>query len=106
VTVSGSGFASGASAYLAGLPLANLVVVDSSTIHGTTPANTAGSLDLLVVNPDGTSALLQSAFDATAPPPTVSSISPTSGPPTTVVTIKGTNFDSKAENVVVPLQWD
>jgi len=101
ITVTGSGFASGASAYLAGLPLSNLVVVNSTTIQGTTPANTAGKLDLLVVNPDGNSAILRGAFEAIAPPPTVSSVSPMSGPPTTVVTIKGTNFDDKVENVVV-----
>jgi len=101
VTVNGSGFVSGTSAYLAGIPLSNLVVVNSSTIQGTTPANTPGSLDLLIVNPDGNSAILQGAFAAAAPAPTVSSISPTSGPPTTVVTIKGTNFDNKAENVAV-----
>jgi IPT/TIG domain/Matrixin len=101
VTVAGSGFVSGTSAYLAGLPLLNLVVVNSTTIQGTTPTNAAGNLDLLVINPDGNSAILRGAFEAIAPPPTVSSISPLSGPPTTVVTIKGTNFDDKVENVVV-----
>ena len=101
VTVSGSNFVRGTSVYLAGLPLSNLLIVDSSTIQATTPPNTAGSLTALVVNPDGTSAILPGAFNSLAAPPTVVSVMPSFGPPTTAVTISGTNFDSKVKNNVV-----
>ena len=51
-----------------------------------------------VTNPDAQSATLNSAFTYVAPAPTVTSVSPTSGPTAggTTITINGTNFVSGA----------
>jgi hypothetical protein len=53
------------------------------------------------VNPDGTSGALASAFVVSALPPVVSALNPASGPPTTVVTLSGSNFDDSTANVSV-----
>src|SRR5262249_15727566 len=56
---------------------------------------------LLAVKTDGTSAVLPSAFVASALPPAISALTPASGPPTTVVTVSGSNFDNSIANVSV-----
>jgi hypothetical protein len=67
ITLSGSNFVSGTVAYVAGLPLSNLTFVDSNTLQGTTPPNAAGNLDILIINPDGTSTVLTGSFISIAP---------------------------------------
>ena len=101
VTITGTNFNSGTEVSLAGVPLTDVTVVDSTTLLGTTAPNTVGPLTLLAVNPDGTSAVLASAFVASALRPAVTAVNPTSGPPTTVVTLSGTSFDSSTTNVSV-----
>lgn len=101
VTIAGANFVPGTEVSLAGVPLTDVTVLNSTTITGTTAPNKAGSLTLLVVNPDGSGGSLPAAFTSVAPVPVVSSISPLSGPPTTVVTIRGSNFDNNAANVMV-----
>ena len=101
VTVTGANFSSGMEVSLAGVPLIDLTVLDSATLLGTTAPNKIGPLTLLAVNPDGTSGVLASAFVASALPPVVSAVNPVSGPPTTVVTLSGSNFDSSIANVSV-----
>ena len=58
VTLAGSNFQPGATATIGGTALTNLVVVNSSSITGTTPAETAGSADVVVTNPNGLNATL------------------------------------------------
>ncbi|MCI0420934.1 MAG: IPT/TIG domain-containing protein [Acidobacteria bacterium] len=101
VTVAGANFNPGTEVFLAGVPLTEVSVLDSATLVGTTGPNKTGPLTLLAVNPDGTSGTLASAFVASALPPAVSALNPSSGPPTTVVTLTGSNFDSSAANVSV-----
>jgi matrixin/IPT/TIG domain-containing protein len=101
VTVTGANFSSGIEVSLAGVPLTDVSVLDATTLLGTTGPNKTGPLTLLAVNPDGTSGVLASAFVASALPPVVSSVTPASGPPTTVVTLSGSNFDSSIANVSV-----
>jgi hypothetical protein len=101
VTVTGANFNSGTEVSLAGVPLIDVTVLDSTTLLGTTGPNKTGPLTLLAVNPDGTSGVLVSAFVASALPPVVSAVNPASGPPTTVVTVSGSNFDSSVANVSV-----
>jgi matrixin/IPT/TIG domain-containing protein len=67
ITLSGSNFVPGTVAYVAGLPLSNLTLVDSNTLQGTTPPNASGNLDILIVNPDGTSTVLTGGFYSIAP---------------------------------------
>lgn len=73
------------------------MTVDSATqITVTTPAGSAGAVDVVVsdgTNPDST---LTGGFTYTAAMPVITSISPTSGPETggTVVTVTGTDLDT------------
>jgi hypothetical protein len=100
VTISGANFASGATVSFGGTAAAGVVFVSASTITATTPAHAAGAVNVVVTNPGGLSATLANAFTygASAPAPTVTGVSPTTGPTTggTAVQISGTNFVSGA----------
>ena len=93
VTITGTNFVTGATVTVGGTAATNVVVVSSTSITATTPTGTAGAVTVTVTNPGGQSGSLTSAFTYIAPP-TVSSISPTSGTTAggTAVTITGTNF--------------
>ena len=75
----------------------SVAVVNSTTITATTPAGSAGAATVTVTNSGGQSGSLASGFTYVAPP-TVSSVSPNSGPAAggTAVTITGTNFAAGA----------
>jgi len=75
----------------------NVAVVNSTTITATTPAGNAGTVTLTVTNSSGQSGSLINGFTYVVSP-TVSSVSPNSGPVAggTAVTITGTNFASGA----------
>ena len=92
VQVSGSNFHEEISVSLGGIPLRDLTWLDLGTVQGTTGPNDCRSLILLVVNPDGSSDRLQSAFDAVSPAPTIDAVSPLSAEVTSVVTLSGNNF--------------
>ncbi|MBA2355582.1 MAG: IPT/TIG domain-containing protein [Acidobacteria bacterium] len=98
VTISGTGFQAGAVVSFG----SNIATVLSQTTTGVTvrtPAGPVGAVAVSVANPDGGSATGASAFTYTSVnPPTVTSVSPTSGPPAggTVVTIVGSNFQNGA----------
>ena len=98
VTIGGANFVTGATVTIGGVAATNVSVVSSTTIQATTAARTAGAADVTVTI-DGRSSTLASAFNYLAlPPPTLSSISPTSGSTSggTTVTLTGTNFASGA----------
>jgi phosphatidylserine/phosphatidylglycerophosphate/cardiolipin synthase-like enzyme len=99
VTITGTNFVSGATVTLGGIAATNVVVTNSTTITATTPAHAAGGVDVRAANSDGQSATLTGGFTYQTPPqPTISNITPNSGPTTggTSVTISGTNFISGA----------
>ena len=58
VTLNGTNFLSGATVTIGGAPASGVTVVNSSSITATTPANTAGTVNVTVTNPDGQSATL------------------------------------------------
>ncbi|MDI1314812.1 IPT/TIG domain-containing protein [Prosthecobacter sp.] len=92
VTITGTDF-TGATGVTLGGAAATSVTVDSATqITCTTPAGTAGTASVVVTTPDGTNAA-NSLYTYVAAP-TVSGVSPASGPITggTSVVITGTNF--------------
>ncbi len=97
VTVTGSNFDRDAIASLDGIPLNDQKWLNSGMIQGTTGPNGCGSYNLLVINPDGSSDSLQSAFDSVSPAPTIASLTPASAEVTSTVTISGRNFDPVAE---------
>ena len=88
VTVTGSGFTGATAVDFGSQPVA-FSVVDDTTITATSPSG-AGSTDIHVTTPNGTSAV--SAGDVWSWVPVIDSLSPTSGGAGTTVTITGSGF--------------
>ncbi len=97
VTITGTGFLSGATVSIGGTAT-GVNVVSSTSITATTAAHSAGSVNVVVTNSDSQTGTLTNGYSYTNPPPSVTSISPASGPATggTSVTITGTGFLSGA----------
>jgi hypothetical protein len=104
LTVTGAGFVSGAVVKVGGRN-ATTTFVSSTTLRATTPAGTAsGGVAVQVVNPNGLSATRSNAFWYTGGStpsgayPTVSAVSPASGPLSggTQITVTGSNYVSGA----------
>ncbi|MFH1531391.1 MAG: IPT/TIG domain-containing protein [Pseudomonadota bacterium] len=85
VILTGENFAPGALAYLGGAPVADLTWLSSALLTVITPPGDVGPADLVVVNPDGSTAVLSQAFSyfepgaGGAPPPSVSGVFPAYG---------------------------
>ena len=98
VTITGTNFTGTTAVNFGTNPATTYTVNSSSSITATAPAGTAGTIDVTVATPGGTSATStadQFSYNAGPPPtPTVSSLSPTNGTTAggTTVTISGTNF--------------
>ncbi|MCL6481852.1 MAG: IPT/TIG domain-containing protein [Firmicutes bacterium] len=100
VTISGTNFQPGASVNFGTTSAASVSFVSTSQLRATTRSSPAGIVPVEVINPDGQKAR-HNGFTFERPPvpaPSITSISPTSGPTTggTVVTIQGANFQSGA----------
>src|SRR5262249_18346634 len=94
VTITGTNFRTGAQVYFGGLAATSVRVVDSGTILATAPANAPGSTNVVVVNSDGTWAVAAQAFSYFSEPPIITQVTPSSGPPSSIVTIQGDHFDT------------
>ncbi|MFC1706259.1 IPT/TIG domain-containing protein, partial [Planctomycetota bacterium] len=92
VTVTGTGFATGAAVYLGGATC-TVPVATGTQITMVTPARPHGRATVAVVNPDGATAALANAFNSAATP-TLTAISPIHGPTTgsATLTLTGQNF--------------
>ena len=114
VMITGTGFLAGAVVKLGGTAASNVVVASSTSITATTAAHGAGVVDVVVTNSDTQSGTLSQGYRYTAsnPAPTVTGITPSSGPAGggTGVMITGTGFlvgavvklgGTAASNVVV-----
>jgi hypothetical protein len=104
VTVKGTGFNGATKVLFGSVPASSFSVSSSTKITAVSPAEAAGAHDVTITTPSGTSsAVTADQFTSVAPPPapvpTVTSISPTSGPTTggTSVTIKGTGFNGATQ---------
>lgn len=97
VTITGTNFASGATVAFGANAATNVIVVNSTSITAITPAGGAGPVTVTVTNPGSLSGSLTNGFTY-AVIPTISSVSPNTGPIAggTSVTITGTNFSSGA----------
>jgi hypothetical protein len=95
ITITGTNFISGATVTIGGQPATSVTTASATQITATTPARAAGAASVVVTNPDGKAATAANAFTYAAPP-TITSLSPTSGPVAgnTAVTINGTGFVS------------
>ena len=92
VTLTGTGFYPGATVTIGGVA-ATVGTVTTTSIVATTGSASAGAATVTVTNLDGQSASLASGFTYLAPP-TLTGLSPASGPDTggTTVTLTGTGF--------------
>jgi hypothetical protein len=97
VTITGANFipgGAGMTVKFGGTATANFNVTDANTIIVIAPAHTAGTVDIVVTTPGGTSPItVNDQFTYTgSSAPVVSSISPSSGATGTVITITGSGF--------------
>jgi Chitobiase/beta-hexosaminidase C-terminal domain/IPT/TIG domain/Calcineurin-like phosphoesterase len=96
VTITGTGFLTGASVTLGSTAATAVNVASSTSITATTPAHTTGVVNVVVTNPDGQSGSLPNGYtyNSPNPAPTVMGISPVSGTTGggTAITITGTGF--------------
>ncbi|MGA2322151.1 MAG: IPT/TIG domain-containing protein, partial [Solirubrobacteraceae bacterium] len=93
VTVTGTGFIAGASVKFGGVPASKVTVNSETSITATSPKG-KGTVDVTVTTSEGTSPTGEHDRFTYATAPTVTSISPKSGPEAggTSVTITGTGF--------------
>ena len=100
ITINGTNFATSGTIRVGGTQATGVTRVSSTQLRATTPAGTAGARDVQVINGNGSSATLAGAFTYAATPttPTLTSVSPTSGPTSggTTITLTGSNFVSGA----------
>ena len=97
VTISGTGFQGFATVTLGGTAKATgVTIVDSTTITATTAAHLAGTVSVVVQNPDSQTATKTSAYTYGTPPPApaVTGVSPGFGTTAggTAIAITGSNF--------------
>ena len=95
VTITGTGFLSGATVSLGGAAATGVNVVSNTSITATTAAHAAGIVSVVVTNSDSQNSTLSNAYTYVAAP-TATGINPSTGPigGGNVATIIGTNFVS------------
>ena len=94
VTISGTNFVNGLSVVIGGAS-ATVNSVSATQIIVLAPADTSpGAKDITITNPDTGAVTLTGGFTYLSP--TITGVSPASGPKGTVITITGTNFVSAA----------
>jgi len=107
VTINGTNFQSGATVTIAGIAATNVAVGSATTITAKTPVGPATQQatlprDVVVTNPDGSSATLAQGFTYFVPPLSILAVSPSVGGTSggTVVTITGTGFTTGVNSSV------
>jgi hypothetical protein len=106
VTLTGTGFQADATVTFGGVAATGVTIVDASTITAIAPTHAAGSVDVVVTNPDGQSATLTGGFTYVqgghGPPShgalSVRQVAPSAGSTAggDHITIKGTGFAAGA----------
>jgi hypothetical protein len=91
VDMHGSGFTGVTGVEFSGSPNAQFTIDSDTEMHATVPCGAwPGLIVLWTANPDGH--ISSASFTVTAPAPSISSFSPTSGPVGTTVDIRGSNL--------------
>lgn len=95
VTITGTGFQTGATVAFGSIQSTAVTVASATQINAVSPAESPGTVSMTVRNSNSQSSSLPSAFTYTSGP-SISSVSPNSGPVTggTTVTILGSGFQS------------
>ena len=95
ITITGSQFVNGATIKIDNIA-AETTFISAAELRAITPAGSStGAKDVLVTNPDSGFVSLPGGFTYN-PVPTITGVSPASGPQGTVVTINGSNFGAGA----------
>ncbi len=94
ITIQGSDFVNGATVSVGGTAATGVTFVSSTTLNAVTPAHAAGTVPVMVTNPDGRSGTLTTGFTYNSTAPTVDRVEPSSGPTSggTVITLTGINY--------------
>jgi hypothetical protein len=90
IRISGTGFKTGATVMLGGVPALNVVVVHNGLITATAPPHAEGAVDVVVANPGGESTARVGGYTYVLV--AVTSVEPGGGAPGAVVQIRGTGF--------------
>jgi hypothetical protein len=98
VTITGTGFVTGATVKFGTVAAAGVTVISATSITATAPAGSAGTVNVTVTTPGGTSATSSADAFTYEAVPTVTAVVPTAGPTGggTSVTITGTGFAAGA----------
>ena len=98
ITITGTNFDATATVTVGGAAATGVSIVSATQINATTPAHTAGTVDVIVTVGGQSSAANPGDQFTYIAPPTISAVSPTSGPFAggTAITITGTGFDATA----------
>jgi hypothetical protein len=100
VTLTGAGFTGATQVSFGTLPAPSFTVLSDSSIQVTAPASVAGTFDITVTTPGGTSPTgMTDQYTFQATPPAVTAIAPNRGPTAggTAVTITGANFNGATQ---------
>jgi hypothetical protein len=94
VTITGTGFTGATSVDFGGTAAASFAVNSDTSIMAVSPAEAAGTVDVTVTAPGGTSATSGADQFTFVPPPAITAINPNTGPTSggTSVAITGTGF--------------
>ncbi|MHB8873711.1 MAG: IPT/TIG domain-containing protein [Myxococcaceae bacterium] len=94
IQINGSNFAASPLAFVGLTPVSGATQVNPSRVDGAAPVGAVGPADVTVTNPDGQSATLTGAVQYVVPPPSVTTLTPSSGPGSggTVVRLAGAGF--------------
>jgi hypothetical protein len=103
VTITGTGFVPGAKVEIGGVAASPVEVLSESELTAVAPAHGPGPVQVLVSTPDGESSGGPTYTYVITVPPTISSITPTSGPSEggTSVKITGSGFVSGSSTVKI-----
>ncbi len=98
VTLTGTGFLAGAAVAIGGATATSVTVISSTQIAAVTGAGPIGPQSVVVTNVDGQSASLANGYTYMGAAPTLTSVTPTSGPATggTVASLAGSGFAAGA----------
>ena len=97
VTITGTNFLAGALVLFGAASASSVTVVSATQIQAVSPANAAGPVNVIVQDPGNVTGSISAGYtyvSSSTGPPTITSVSPTSGAPGIQVTITGTNFVS------------
>ncbi len=94
ITITGTGFTASATVALGGVAATGVAVVSTTSITATTAAHAAGAVVVTVTNVDGQGGTISGGFTYLGPPPTLTAITPATGPTAgaAAVSLTGTEF--------------